>query len=265
MRSATTPASPARARRGFTLLEVMFGLALLGLGLTVLIKSAAGDIFNSQQAHMMGVATDLARGKMYDIEETLLKDGFQATDQHLDDQSFADEGWPDIRYSYKVELVEMPSFQDLQAMAQGRAQQGSGSAGSGSGSGLTGSGSGGFMDSALGGAFSMMAGNQDVTSAQGASFLQTIFQQFQEILKVSIRKITLTLNYKVMGRDQDPFLVVYYMTDAAAMDQVLMGMGSQDLPDDSGSGSGSGSGRGSGSGSGSGRTTGTPRGSGSAR
>ena len=260
----TRPRRHAR-QRGFTLLEVMLGLSLLAFGLVVLMRSTANNITTAEQSRMMGVVTDLARGKMYDIEETLLKDGFQATDQHLDDQSFADEGWPDIRYSYKVELVEMPSFQDLQAMAQGRAQQGSGSAGSGSGSGLTGSGSGGFMDSALGGAFSMMAGNQDVTSAQGASFLQTIFQQFQEILKVSIRKITLTLNYKVMGRDQDPFLVVYYMTDAAAMDQVLMGMGSQDLPDDSGSGSGSGSGRGSGSGSGSGRTTGTPRGSGSAR
>ena len=56
-------------RNGFTLLEVMIGLALLGLALTVLIKSAAGNIFNSQQAHMIGVVTDLARGKMYDIEE----------------------------------------------------------------------------------------------------------------------------------------------------------------------------------------------------
>ena len=65
---------------GFTLLEVMFALALLGLGLTVLIKSAAGDIFNAQQAHMMGVVTDLARGKMYDIEEILLKDGFSDSD-----------------------------------------------------------------------------------------------------------------------------------------------------------------------------------------
>ena len=63
-----------RARRpggGFTLLEVMFGLILLGLALTVLIKAAAGDIFSTQQAHMLGVVTDLARGKMYDLEEQL--------------------------------------------------------------------------------------------------------------------------------------------------------------------------------------------------
>ena len=129
-----------RARGGFTLLEVMIALALLGLGLTVLIKSAAGSIFNSQQAHMMGVATDLARAKMYDIEEKLLKDGFSDTEQHEEDQSFTDEGWPQIKYSYKIEVVELPSFDDLQAIAQGHAKAGSGSAGGGSGSGL-GSGS----------------------------------------------------------------------------------------------------------------------------
>ena len=63
----------------------MFALALLGLALVVLIKSAASSIFNAEQAHMMGVATDLARGKMYEIEEMLLKDGFTDTDQSQDD------------------------------------------------------------------------------------------------------------------------------------------------------------------------------------
>jgi len=43
--------------RGFTLIEVMFALALMGLGLVVLIKSAAGSVFNAEQAHMLGVAT----------------------------------------------------------------------------------------------------------------------------------------------------------------------------------------------------------------
>ena len=46
---------------------------------------------------MMGIATDLARGKMYDIEEKLLKDGFTDTDQsQTDDKPFDDEGWPNI-------------------------------------------------------------------------------------------------------------------------------------------------------------------------
>ena len=87
--------APRRRQRGFTLLEVMFGLVLLGLALTVLIKSTAGNIFSAQQAHMMGVVTDLARGKMYDLEEKLLHDGFSDTEQHEEDQTFTYEGDPD--------------------------------------------------------------------------------------------------------------------------------------------------------------------------
>lgn len=236
------------ARGGFTLLEVMIALALLGLGLTVLIKSAAGSIFNSQQAHMMGVATDLARAKMYDIEEKLLKDGFSDTEQHEEDQSFTEEGWPQIKYSYKVEVVELPSFDDLQAIAQGHAKAGSGSAGGGSGlgSGLgSGSGSGfedsAFANSALGGMLSQFGGfggagggagkgSGDIGAAVGASFVQGQYTMFQQILKVSLRKVSLTLNWKVLGNDRD-MKVVQFLTDAASMDKVIQGLGSSDLDD----------------------------------
>ena len=253
-----------RRARGFTLLEVMIGLALLGLGLTVLIKSAAGNIFNAQQAHMMGIATDLARGKMYDIEEKLLKDGFTDSDQSQPDpKPFDDEGWPTIFYSYKVEPVDMPSWDDLQALAKGHAiAMGSGSAGSGSaGSGSSGyefgSGSGdmlsNFQNSALGGMVGMMGmfggkgGGPDLASAQGGVFIQMYYQLFQQILKVSIRKVTLTVTWKVLGHDRD-MKVVAFFTDAVAMDKVLGGLGTQPL---SGSGSGSSSGSSSGSNQGS--------------
>ena len=252
MAAATNPASAARgARRGFTLLEVMFGLALLGLGLTVLIKSAASDIFNSQQAHMIGVVTDLARGKMYDIEEKLLHDGFSDTEQHEDDQNFSDEGWPQIHYSYKVELVELPGFEQLQAIMAGSGSARD-SAGSGSGSGDE--EAGGFENSMLGGMLAQFGGlgggagkgSADINSSIGGAFIQSQYTMFQQILKVTIRKVTLTMNYQVMGSDRD-LKVVQFLTDAAAMDKVLNGLGSQELPP-AGAGSGSGSGRGSGSG-----------------
>jgi general secretion pathway protein I len=244
MAAATTP-RPARvtARRGFTLLEVMLGLALLGLGLTVLIKSAAGDIFNAQQAHMMGIVTDLARGKMYDIEEKLLHDGFSDTEQHEDDQSFSEEGWPAIHYSYKVELVELPGFEQLQAIVAG-AGSGAGSARSSAGSGDD--ATGGFENSMLGGMLSQFGGlgggggkgSADVNASIGGAFVQSQYTMFQQILKVTIRKVTLTLNYQVMGSDRD-LKVVQFLTDAAAMDKVLNGMGAQDLPPAGGPGSGS--------------------------
>src|SRR6266566_1126287 len=104
----------------------MIGLALLGL--VVLIKSAAGDIQSAENAHMLGIATDLGRGQMYEIEEKLIKDGFTDTDQsQLEQKGFDDQGWPNIKYSYKVEAVEMPSWDQLQALATGYAGSGAGS------------------------------------------------------------------------------------------------------------------------------------------
>jgi len=130
-----------KKQQGYTLFEVMVALAILALALTVLVKSTAMTKFNAAQAQMIGVTTDLARGKMYEIEETLIKDGFTDTDQSEEDKTFADQGWPSISYSYKVEEVEMPSWDALQALAQGHSQ------GSGSGHGsASGSGSGAGSD-----------------------------------------------------------------------------------------------------------------------
>lgn len=257
-----------RKTKGFTLLEVMVALALLGLGLVVLIKSAANNIRASEESHMMGIATDLARGKMYDIEEQLLKDGFTDTDQSQPDpKPFDTEGWPNIYYSYKIEVVEMPDFDQLTAMAQGR--QGSGAfAGSGSnyygsafgsayGSAFSGSDAlGGFQNSALGGMLSMMGGGKGATSGvaggMAGAMIQSQYTMFQQILKVSVRKVTLTVSWKVMGNDSS-MRVVCFFTDPAAMDKVISGLGSQEQPE---TGSAAGSGSGTGSSSSPSRTTG---------
>ena len=246
-------------RRGFTLLEVMVGLALLGFGLIVLIKSAAGSIFSAQQANMLGIATDLSRAKMYDIEEILIKDGFSDTDQSKEGETFNDQGWPDITYSYKVIPVELPSLEQLQALAEGKAI----AAGSGSGSGSngkavvpglgSGSGSGSdytstFQDSALGGMVGMLGGGgfggnmRDASSSAGSSLIQGKFQMFQEAMKVSIRKVVLTVNWKVLGRDRE-LVTVAFFTDQAALDKVMGGalnlLSALNSAGSSGSGSGS--------------------------
>ncbi|MDQ3295723.1 MAG: hypothetical protein M3619_04005 [Myxococcota bacterium] len=241
----------------------MIGLALLGVALVVLIKSAGNSIFNARQAQMMGVATDLSRGKMYEIEEILLKDGFTDTDQSEGDigepeagsakrgtadstkrsgKCFEEEGWPNVCYAYRVEQVELPSFEELQQMAQGRA------AGSGSARGsATGSGSdgfveeGGFENSALGGMLGQLGGGfgggggdggGDIDSSMGAAFIQGQYAMVQQTLKASIRKVTLVVWWDVMGRERDLKTVAFF-TDPASMDKVLSGLGSQELPDDS--------------------------------
>jgi general secretion pathway protein I len=253
----------ARARRGFTLLEVMIGLALLGFALVVLMKATAGNILSAEDSHLLGIATDLARGKMYDVEEKLIKDGFTDTDcSQTDWKPFDDEGWPTIEFSYKCEQVEMPAWDELQQMAQGHAKaMGSGSAAGsafGSGAGFGSDQVGGFQNSALGGMLGMMgmfggktSAGGDLTSVQGGSLIQGQYTMFQQILKVTVRKVTLTVRWKVLGRDRD-LKVVAFFTDPSAMDKVLNGLGSTELSDTTTTGTGSGSGR----------TTGTSGGSG---
>jgi hypothetical protein len=63
--------------------------------------------------------------------------------------------------------------------------------------------------------------------------------------------VTLTVRWKVLGRDRD-LKVVAFFTDPSAMDKVLNGLGSTELSDTTTTGTGSGSGR----------TTGTSGGSG---
>ncbi len=249
-----------KARRGFTLLEVMLALALLGLALSVLLRSAAGSILSAEDSHMMGVATDLARAKMLDVEERLLKEGFTDTDQSQTDfKPFDDEGWPNVYYKYEVIQVQFPNWDDLQAMAQGKAKaMGSGSGGSatpaptpaavGSGSALSlGSANdplSSFQNSALGGMMSMMGmmggsgAGGGIAGMQGASLIQSKYDMFQQILKVTVRKVKLTVKWQVLGRDRD-MTVIAFFTDPAAMDKVLNGLGSVDI---SGTGTGSGSG-----------------------
>jgi general secretion pathway protein I len=262
----------AARKNGFTLLEVMVALALLGFALVVLMRSTAGNIQSSQAAHMMGIATDLARGKMYEIEETLIKDGFSDTDQsQLDAKPFDVEGWPDVTYAYKVEVVEMPSFDVLQAMASGQqvalgSAAALGSAYGSAGPSLLGSGFGTlqdlgmgsndplskFQNSALGGMLSMMggfgaggaSGGNGVLGGNAALLIQSQYTMFQQILKVSVRKVTLTVAYKVLGLDREVKLVAFF-TDPQAMDQVLNGVGSTDLGDTSGGSGSAGSGAGS--------------------
>jgi hypothetical protein len=139
--------------------------------------------------------------------------------------------------------------------------------GSGSGSGSDFVEEGGFENSALGGMLSMMGGfggepGADIEDAQTASFISGQYTMVQQVLKVSIRKVTLVVWWDVMGRTRELKTVAFF-TDASAMDKVLMGLGSQELPE-AGAGSGSGTTPGTGS-SGTGGTRPTTPGGGSGR
>lgn len=220
--------------RGFTLVEVMLALAILGLGLVILVRSVAGNITAAQDSFYMGIATDLARGKMLDVEEDLLQEGFQETEQE-DEGDFSEEGWDNIKWKVKIEPVELPSFDVLMGLAKGQGGEGQGS-GSGSGEG-SGEGEGEsqidkFQSSALGGMLGMLgmggggggSGSGAASQQATAGFLQSQYTLVQQVLKQAIRKITLEIHYDT-GIHKESFKVILYVTDAAGMSKVIGNLG----------------------------------------
>jgi hypothetical protein len=236
---------------------------VLGLGLTLLIKSLASNVANAGEAQMMGVVAELARGKMYDVEELLRKDGFQETDQSSNGD-FSEEGWPGLTWESKVEIPEIPTLAALQAMQQGQDAAGTG-AGSGSGSGAGSAAAGtssdpmaAFESTGLGGMISMfgfggmdMGGGEGAGDQMGAAFIQQYFDMVQQVFKASIRKVTLTVHYQNAGEKRD-FSMSAYFTDDSAMEKVIGNFGAEGLRSgdpETGEGGGTGGGTGTGSGS----------------
>lgn len=221
-----------RRRGGFTLIEVMLALAILGAALVILVKSIAGNITAAQDSFYMGVATELARGKMADLEEELLQEGFQETEQ-TDEGDFSEEGWAGITWAARIEPVELPTFDVLMGLAQGEAGAGAGS-GAGSGEGDGQSQLDTFQSSALGGMLGMFGfggggGGGEAASAgeqATAGFIQSQYTLVQQVLKHSIRKITLTIAYDT-GVHQERFDVILYVSDAAGMAKTLGSLGAQ--------------------------------------
>jgi general secretion pathway protein I len=218
-----------RRQRGFTLVEVMLALAIMAMGLIILVRSVYGSINGAQDAFYMGIATDLARGKMYDLEELLQQEGYQETEQELEGD-FDEEGWEGITWKAKIEPVELPSYDVLMGLAQG--QNGEGQEGEPA-EGEEGEENGAmdkFQSSALGGMLGMMGmggGGGDPSSASEAAtggFIQTQYTLVQQVLKLSIRKITLTVEYDT-GFRKEHFDTVLYVTDAAGIAKAMGNLG----------------------------------------
>jgi prepilin-type N-terminal cleavage/methylation domain-containing protein len=191
-------------QQGFTLVETMIALAILAIGLGMLLRSTASNVFAAQRAQMLTAAVNLARSKMYDIEETLQVDGFQEMDQS-EEGTFSDEGWPQIRWKSEVVKIELPDMTTLQGMT--------GQAGAEGEEGATGAAAGGGL---LGGMLGGGVGGTDPNSAAGAGIMGTYYTMIADVLKEAIRKVTLTVSYDI-GGSSEKMVVTCYFTDPGAI------------------------------------------------
>ncbi len=87
--------------RGFTLLEVIIAMAILGVSLTAIFQISSQAIYAHVYAKKLTVATLLARSKMVDLEQEMFDKGFQLDD---DEQAgdFSDDGWASFKWRAKI-------------------------------------------------------------------------------------------------------------------------------------------------------------------
>ncbi|HLT29829.1 MAG TPA: prepilin-type N-terminal cleavage/methylation domain-containing protein [Myxococcaceae bacterium] len=92
----------AQARqKGFTLLEVMIALAILGMSLMAIFQLNSQAVAMHAYTKRLTVASMLARAKMIDIEQELYDEGFQIDDQELSG-GFEEEGWEMFKWRARI-------------------------------------------------------------------------------------------------------------------------------------------------------------------
>jgi len=208
-------------RRGFTLLEVLVAISILGLGLTVILSSQTGMFASAKHSENLTHALFLARCKMTETELELMTDGYPLLDQSDSGKCCEDD---ESEYScvWKVEQIELP-------------QPGSFEPGEDAGM-LEDGGVPGTVDpmalgtdiSALGAVNALQSpsgldgqdplnslaslGSEEGAAGIGAMVMTLVYPDLKPMLEASIRKITVTVQWKE-GKNDKEFSVTQYVTD----------------------------------------------------
>ncbi len=96
--------------RGFTLLEVMIAVAILGLSLTAIFSSEVGAANIAQRARRQNVAATLARCKMGEIEEVIAIEGIPALEKKDEDNCCEHAPVEGFECEWIVERIILPEF-----------------------------------------------------------------------------------------------------------------------------------------------------------
>jgi prepilin-type N-terminal cleavage/methylation domain-containing protein len=182
---------PARDRAaGFSLLEVMVSVAILGLSLVLIVEMVTNNVRATHHARNVTTATFLARTKIAALEDDILHVGFSDTDQE-DSGSFADEGFPSFSWTTLIEAVELPAdiAQKTQQASTDQQQQSNNP-------------------------MMMMAGFL-------GGMMSTIIEPIRQGLEQAVRRVTVHVVWNEPSRPEQVVDVVAYFTDPAKLDLAL--------------------------------------------
>ncbi|MBW2526427.1 MAG: prepilin-type N-terminal cleavage/methylation domain-containing protein [Deltaproteobacteria bacterium] len=204
--------------RGFTLLEVMVAVAILGLGLTAILSAQAGAVSGATHARHMSVAVGLARCKMTEIEEQLFREGFQELDIAESGACCEGDDTPNISCEWRIEKPEMPEpeYGDLDLDTD----LNSGSLGALGLLDRQGKGEQVFdSDATVHDVAETLAGENDMASVASAGMggiaamvMSMVYPDLQALFEASTRRVTVVLTWTEGSREYD-IEIVQWITD----------------------------------------------------
>ena len=188
----TTRRSPS----GFTLLEVMIAVAILSLTLVTLLSVVTGNIRATHHASLTTTATFLARGKMVDLEDQVLENGF-STDDESAEGTFKEQDHPEFRWDSIIERVELPADAAMKQRDESMDK---------------------MKDTDNANPMSMISG---FLGGMMSSFIEPVRLGLQE----AVRRVTLHVSWDETGRPNQQIEVVQYLADPSKLDAALTGGG----------------------------------------
>lgn len=197
---------------GFTLLEVMIAVGILGIALAWMGEATLRAVAAANHAKLLTTATLLAREQMVQLEDDLQEKGMQ-DDSFASEQSgdFKDDGFSRFKWHRLVDKITLPDQSAVQT-ALGKASTG----GFGSDSDSQNGASPLSMLGMLGGG----AGNQTSGAANSIGMISGQFGIVKEVLEQGIRRVTVTVTWTERGVPQQ-VEVVEYITDPRRVDQAI--------------------------------------------
>ena len=182
------PRSRASAA-GFSLLEVMVSLAILGMSLVVVSRVVTGNVVAANHARMTTAATFLARTRISMMEQSLLEYGFSEMDGE-DTGDFSQEGFPGYRWYTNVERIELPadSTQKVQEVSNKATQS---------------------------------TNPMEMLSGFMGGFMATLMDPIRLGLQESVRKMTVRIKWNEAGKLEQSIEVVSFLTDPSRLETAV--------------------------------------------
>jgi general secretion pathway protein I len=205
------------ARRAFTLLEVMVAVAILGLGLVVILTAQTGLFSSAKRAATLSQAVGLARCKMSEIEEQVLRKGYSLTGEEEEGPCCEDEESDHLHCKWSIIPVTLPELGAGASKADAGAGMEETPAASldvlGEAQDQLGKGNTADALSGLKGAMGASSGGPSMGAGALAPLaMGMIYPQLKGMLEASIRKVTVRVIWSEGPLERD-LSVTQYLTN----------------------------------------------------